>query len=521
MRKIVFIMLLFFGSYQVNYAQEATKSNIEVGITKSELFKDKKRHTFLAFSVSDESGGVILIRSVLSGFPIKKVKRYYMEHYDSNLKLLSNYEYEVDDNRIISAFVNNNRLHLIERNLNKKEDVLEMNVKTTDIGAFSFSEKNLLKISTDELKKFGYFNYGIGMRQLDDNYFGDIEISENNKYLGFSLDLKNKDKENHEYYLFTTDFELVFKRRFERNIKDRKFTYQNITINEDDASILMLGKAFVNSKKKKKDGGKYNYELYKISDTGIKTLTFDVGKHYIGSMSIIYDGELKCLGFYSDKNDSRYKGVAFFKINDDLKLEKSKYSPFTEQFIKDKYGKSKDKELHNVSVKDILVLDSGDLIFNAEEFYITTSSTVNAQGNWVTTYIYHYNDIMSIKLSKEGELLWARNINKRQSAGIPSPYLSFTSTSVNGKSYYFINCSDKIKKIRKDRLEFRGTSGKKSNLYVITINEKGEYNYKKVLDDKDNEVPFAVGNGIISDNGKEILFSGRRKSKKQILKLSI
>ena len=48
-----------------------------------------------------------------------------MEHYDSNLKLLSNYEYEVDDNRIISAFVNNNRLHLIERNLNKKEDVLE------------------------------------------------------------------------------------------------------------------------------------------------------------------------------------------------------------------------------------------------------------------------------------------------------------------------------------------------------------------------------------------------------------
>ena len=135
--------------------------------------------------------------------------------------------------------------------------------------------------------------------------------------------------------------------------------------------------------------------------------------------------------------------------------------------------------------------------------------------------MYHFRDIVSAKIDANGKLVWARNINKKQSAGFNSPYLSYTSTLTNGKVYFFINCSDKVRKIRNDRLQFKGIKAKKSNFYVITLDEEGNFEYKKVLDDKDSEVPFAVGRGYLNNNGKDIIFQGRRGSKKQVMKVSL
>ena len=94
--------------------------------------------------------------------------------------------------------------------------------------------------------------------------------------------------------------------------------------------------------------------------------------------------------------------------------------------------------------------------------------------------------------------------------------------SVKGyDTYFFINTGEKVKKLRNDRIQFGQKSAKKSNLNIIKINQNGDFEFKEVLDDKDNDVPFMVSDGAITKNGSSIYFIGRKGKKKQLLKLSV
>jgi len=163
--------------------------------------------------------------------------------------------------------------------------------------------------------------------------------------------------------------------------------------------------------------------------------------------------------------------------------------------------------------------DTGDIVFNAEEFYITT--TYNANTGSTNTY-YHYNDIISTKIDATGKLLWARNINKKQVAS--SPFLnteSYTSTILNDNVYIFLNGSSKVKKIKNDRIQFQDTKSKKYNLYAIEIDANGDFKYKIIQTEKQLEVPVFVSYGVHVNDLNEIVFLGRRKKEKQLLKLTI
>ena len=118
-----------------------------------------------------------------------------------------------------------------------------------------------------------------------------------------------------------------------------------------------------------------------------------------------------------------------------------------------------------------------------------------------------------------GNLVWARNINKRQLLKDDQGFISYSCTAKDNDIYFFINTADKVKKIRKDRIQFKQVSKNKSNLNVIRINEKGDFDFKEILDDKENEVPFMVSNGAPTNNS--IYFIGRKGKKKQLLKVTL
>ena len=139
-------------------------------------------------------------------------------------------------------------------------------------------------------------------------------------------------------------------------------------------------------------------------------------------------------------------------------------------------------------------------------------TTYSQQGGSRTTYIYHYDDIVSVKLSASGDIAWARNLNKRQDSSAPNPYFSYTSTAKGNDAYFFINAGEKVKKLSKERIQFGETSAKRSNLNVIRINENGDFDYREILDDKENEVPFMVANGELCGNSVFILGQKGKKS---------
>lgn len=140
---------------------------------------------------------------------------------------------------------------------------------------------------------------------------------------------------------------------FKREIKDKKFIYENMDVSKDGNALYLLGKVFTDESKKKKEGGKYQFELTRITNDSEKTQVFDTDEHFSNSLkTIIFEDRLTCVGFYSDRKDSRFKGISYFELDPTtLSIKKSKFNPFTEQFMIDKYGKNKDKELKNLSFK--------------------------------------------------------------------------------------------------------------------------------------------------------------------------
>ena len=503
---LILIFIMFKG-----YSQQAVETD-NISVTLSEIFKDDKKFTDLTFSIDDDNGGIFVGRNFKKGS--------YIEHYDSNLKLLNSTEFEVDNkfSKILDAFVSNNKLHIIESVYNRDEKELQYYKNSTSVEDFKFQRNKILGIPFEDFKKVAAVVYGIpiGFGGVDDDFFGQLTVSKARNYFVITQDVTDKNNELHQIHVFNSDFEKQYSHFFEREIKDRKFDFQGIEVDDKDGTVFLLGKSITKDKKEKKEGGKYQYELYRIKGEERKVVIFDSEDKFVASLTTIENnGEVFCIGFYSEKNDSRYKGVVHFKIEpNSFEIVSRTYSPFTDQFIMDKYGKDKDKELKNIKVKSVHINRNNEIILTGQEEYITYR-----QSKDFSYSVFHDNDIISAKLDSNGNLLWARNINKLQSSTNQSPYHSFVSVYLKEKLYFFVNGSDEVKKIKNDRIEFRHAKMTKLNLYVIELDDNGEINYRILIEDDKSDLSFAARNGILINGGEQIIFQGRRKSKKQLAKL--
>ena len=517
MKKIIICLTISMLSWH-SFAQD---KDIPAQIVKSELFKDEYKNSSIVLVEDDGNGGVIIIRSYHGGI-FSRDMGYYFEHYDASLKLIKEYDYEltyskaVKQSSVLGLVMNNNTVNIIDFVYEKDQKAYICSAITGNITDFNFSKKELFRLDSDEIKQFGFFSSG----GFDRDSGASMIINEDKTAFAITIDIKDKDAETHKLFLFDKELNKKIEHTFKRDIQDKKFNYENIDVSKDGNTLYLLGKVKTVEAKKKKEGGKYQYELTRITKDSEKTQVFDTDDHFAASLkTIVFSDRLTCIGFYSDRNDNRYKGISYFELDPvTLEIRKSKFNPFTEQFMIDKYGKDKDKELKNLSFRKIIVLSNGDIIFNAEEFYIVTTYMNTPQGSYTTT-TYHYDDIVTARLNNAGAIVWARNINKRQATGGDSSYISYTSTAKDNDAYFFINTGEKVKKLSNDRIQFGQTSTKHSNLNVIRVNQNGDFDYKELLDDEDNEVPFMVSDGAIS--GNSVFFMGRKGKKKQLLKINL
>jgi hypothetical protein len=494
----------------------ASGQDINFKTDKSELFKDDYKRSELISVDEDSHGGTVVVRS-FSGGSFSTAHGYYFEHYDANMKLVKDFEYELKKGYVMGVSVYNDVVNIFDFNYVKEDRAYVCSVSSANINDFVFATKELFRFEKDELKNsmFGGSD--------DRDQMASLLFNKDRSAVGISIDIVDKKAETHKLYVYGADMKLRIDHTFKRDIKDRKFKYEDIEVSKDGTTVYLLGKVFADENKKKKEGGKYQYELTRITATDSKTQVFDTNEHFAASLSTIFKGDkVSCVGFYSDRKESRFKGLCYFEMDPvTLQVKKQKFSPFTEQFMIDKYGKDKDKELKNILWRSIFLNKENEIIFNAEEFYITTHHHTSGTGMSTTTVVYHYDDIVTAKLSDDGDIVWARNINKRQATSGEGDYLSYTAMVKGSNSYFFINTGEKVKKLKNDRIQFGQAKTKKSNLNIIRVTENGDFDYKEILDDKDNEVPFQVANGAISKNGQYIYFMGQKGRKKQMLKVTL
>lgn len=522
--KLFKLALVFFTSVSL-FAQD-------IQLKKSEIFKDTKKNSNLSFSLEDDDGNLVIIRSFYAGL-IPKLKGYYIQQFDADLKLKNETELEAKDNRLRNAFIKDGKLHLIEFDHGKKDDLIQFNALSADLSDLKFSRKELLSFSEDNIRT--YFGVGLGVlfvdnfSKIDANHMGEVAFSSSDNFFVINFDFKSKENDVHKVFVFNSTFDKVFERKITRDVKDKYFEYNSIDVDDNDGTVYFLGKTFENKSRKSKKGGDINYHfnLYKVNAEGQKMTSFKQPDHFISSLELLKsDDMISAIGFYGSKDDFRYNGVCLFNMDDEsLNFTTKKFTPFSDEFLSDKYGnkegkkaRKKKKGISDIDFKSLFQMNNGDIILNAEEFYITTVTSTNSNGAVTTRTVYNFDDIMSIKLDAEGNLIWSRNVNKRQTGFSNS---SFTSIASGEKSYFFINCSDNIKKNKLGNLYFRNTSAKKSNLYAITIDNDGEIDYNKLIDDKESKVYYRVNNGTVNLNKKTVTLLGKKKKNTRILKIKI
>src|SRR5690606_9008395 len=146
---------------------------------------------------------------------------------------------------------------------------------------------------------------------------------------------------------------------------------------------------------------RFQYELLKVSRDNARIQTFDdAGKFSESLKPIIAQGKLLCVGFYADRKDNRYNGLAYFDLDPNtLAINTKKYNPFSKQFMDDKFGREEDNVIKNLVFKDLSITPDNAILFNAEEYFVTSSVQADATGSRLKINRYHYNDIVSAKLS--------------------------------------------------------------------------------------------------------------------------
>ena len=512
-------MIIFLGAN----AQEG-----DLKITKSEVFKSEKYKTSLLFAKEDSNGDIFLVRNFYktNSSPLG----YYIEHYNKDLTLLKRDEIEVNRSELRGLYIIDSKIILLQFKYLQKEKKYAFVALTSSKEEFNFVEKYAFSIDRDKIKK--YDHYGIRKEPeftLHKEYkFGEVVESENKDFIAINLFVKNEDNDSFFVVVFDKNFNKLYeynlsKINTESNSKSSLFAYQNMKL-DNQGNVYLLGKVYKNKSGKEKVKGipNYTFELFKINKQGQKQILIDDSKYFIDELQIFLKNDiLSCIGFYSNKKSNNSANENYSKdgiirininvVNDEVFLKS--YQPFKESINNLTFEKiaSFGSVNDNLFVKNSYIDD--DIIIYSEKFSIYISDNSIQSRN-------SYGDILVFKISPNGELIWAKSINKHQKAWNINniPYLSYSRLNFNKSSYLFINAEEEVKLDKNN--DFKFSYSKSKNVpFMIFINEKGEIDYTNLNNEGLKDISLEVRFGVLL-NDNSLLMEAESNGKPLLVKIS-
>ncbi|MEM9866931.1 MAG: hypothetical protein AAF765_04515 [Bacteroidota bacterium] len=485
-----------------------------------EKFNDRYRYSNLLTIDDDGNGGYILVRAYFQGL-ILKPKGYFIEQYNSDLELVSEFNYKLRGKNFVDGFLKDGKLNLLFLDYNVERGQYEYWVHQSAIADFDFKRQRLLTLSSSQV------NDPVGKNYYNRNFSNGFTtaILFNQEKTGFVISTHHKKgKQNkHVIHLFDTNLNKRFEHDFSYGIEEKNYAFENVAISSDLETAYIIGKAYFKKKRFRVDERRFQYELIKVSGKGSQTQSFDdPGKYSEALYPIIIKDRLVCTGFYADRKDNRYNGVAFFDVNPiSLNIVSKKYNPFSQQFMEDKFGREEDKVIKNLIFKSVEVSPADEIFFNAEEYFVTNSLQTTGAGQRIKIERFHHNDIVSAKLDKTGDAVWIRNINKAEVTQGDGAYASYSSYIKDGKTYFFIcTAAENPQLINNERLIFKQGLSRNRNVFLISLDKNGKMEYEKIIDDQEARLPLMVSKPLKNVSEHNMLFYAKRGSKKQLVKVA-
>ncbi|MEP1488415.1 MAG: hypothetical protein ABJK28_08300 [Algibacter sp.] len=495
MKNIICFLLLVTS---MTFAQNTTK----LKVLESPEFKDKVK-----------SGDVLSMHTSplgLTGVVRRSKKHLLFDVFNESLGRIKNTLTETDKNEDYCGELTFNNIIKVFTiySPSKKERVIYCHEFNITDG----SHKRTQLFKTDVEKNQRLFS-GSNKRETG------FAMSPNGNYFVVSTDDIKKHSNSYTVRVYNSEtLSLVFKQAFQENTE--KFYEANDLSIDDDANVYALGKVFLEGRSEKK-GGKANYDfvLNKITKSGNQATKIELSKEEHISSLIISNvkNKIRLIGFYSDKRAGRIKGTLIFGVaTDAMTITKQNAFKLPEAVYKDLYTenkakKKKDKaaELSSYYVDYVLEDENGNTYLLAEEFFITTTYVSNGMGGGYMQTVFHYNNVLVIKINAEGQLEWGRSIFKRATAPSYSAFLK------EGQLHVILNSGKNLNEKQDGRVKVSKGFLESTALYDIVFNEGGDVSYDKIQDNKGNTfyTPFY---GVYDDE-RFITISKVGGGKKQFL----
>ncbi|MGI9547322.1 MAG: hypothetical protein ACR2MM_08805 [Flavobacteriaceae bacterium] len=516
MNKRLSIVLLFVLSTMIGKAQ-----TMPMDYNFGEKYNDRYKYSNLMSIDDDGLGGYILVRSYFTGLVLKP-KGYYIERYNRDLQLIEEYNYKFRGGDFVEGYVANGQLYMLLLEYNLEKESYYYVVHRSPVTNFSFSTETLLTIPSQPVKnplERNYYN-----RNFSSGFTTTALFNEDKSAFVLSIHYKKGKSNQHRIYLYNSDLKQLFDQDLSAEIEEKNYAFENIAISKDKQRVYIIAKAYFKKKRFKALERKFQYEMILLSRNGSKTQSFDSPDKYSEALKpILRNNELICVGFYADRKDNRYNGIGYFKMDPiSLEIKNKKYNPFTQEFMNDKFGREDTDPIKNLVFKNVSFTDDNSVLFNAEEYFVTSSVQANSSGTRLRVERYHHNDIVSAKLDPNGQMIWARNINKSEVTQGDGAYASYSSWTKGENTYFFIcTAADNPQLLNDERLIFKQGLSRNRNVFVIQLNAQGKMKYEKIIDAAEARLPLMVSKPLMDTESDKLLFYAKRGTKKQLVNVAI
>ena len=289
----------------------------------------------------------------------------------------------------------------------------------------------------------------------------------------------------------------------------------------DNAGVVYAGAMVWKDRSDREKGvPNYDYKLYKITENNIEEFDVELeGNALPQDVGIFYgeDDNVYLGGLYSERGSAKHRanGVFYVKMNPETgSVVSAKSYEFTPEILEGLIRNRKIKKgkgLSNFDVNHLIFSDNGDFSFVAEEYYITTHTrTVN--GRTTTYYMYHSNEIIVPRFTKDGDLVNIQKIDKDFVSGTPAN-TSYTIAEYNDNVYLVFN--DKKTLSERNSNDVKG--GKRSRYTdLVVIDGTGEISFWETLfSNKEIDTEFWPSLSEQVQNSNIILLHGAQKKQYQ------
>ncbi|MCX2744638.1 hypothetical protein OO013_12215 [Mangrovivirga sp. M17] len=447
MKRVCFT--LFVALFLFNNHTNAQKGNTKYDLKWGEKQRRRAEESFNHYAGHDESGHYIVNVQALAF----NTKTYFVK-LDNDLNEVKEEQFKVKVNgkkcTIQKLIFLNGQLTAISSVKNKETNGLDLVAHKVN--------KNTFEVDESDYKILGRMeNTSI----LDENYGIYINLSSDTSKIAITTANPTDPNENafYTFEIFDSNLQSLWKKDLELPVESKLAVIKNIRVS-NDGNIHLLYKEYYEKKEsflsdykgniskeyRKKVEPNYTYKILSVRNNGDKgEVNIRDNDEYFYDLALKLDnaGNVICTGYFSRLKPNNVAGIYFLKINSESgRILKRVHNDLPQNVISldfkyrnDVKSVTKDKEneaneLKHFDLDYLRVLEDGNIILTGE-FHHVNSVYVSPTEN---KYYHHIRDIMIIKLSPEGEIVWGTKIAKDQR----DKYLGSYNAFVNGNDIYLL-----------------------------------------------------------------------------------